>query len=105
VGQLVNGTITKLASFGAFARLEDNIEGLIHISELADRRIQHPKEVVKEGDTLQLRVIRIDPARRRLGLSLKRATEEYSGDTLDLDAPESEWPEPETEEQPSIERD
>ncbi len=101
IGQLVNGTITKLASFGAFARLEDNIEGLIHISELADRRIQHPKEVVKEGDTLQLRVIRIDPARRRLGLSLKRATEEYSGDTLDLDAPEGDWPEPEPEEQPS----
>lgn len=101
VGQLVNGTITKLASFGAFARLEDNIEGLIHISELADRRIQHPKEVVKEGDTLQLRVIRIDPTRRRLGLSLKRATEEYDGDTLDLDAPESDWPETETEEQPS----
>jgi small subunit ribosomal protein S1 len=101
VGQLVNGTITKLASFGAFARLEDNIEGLIHISELADRRIQHPKEVVKEGDTLQLRVIRIDPARRRLGLSLKRAGEEYSGDALDLDAPDSDWPEPETEEQAS----
>ena len=101
VGQLVNGTITKLASFGAFARLEDNIEGLIHISELADRRIQHPKEVVKEGDTLQLRVIRIDPARRRLGLSLKRATEEYSGDPLDLDSPEGEWLEPEIEEQPS----
>ena len=95
VGQLVNGTITKLASFGAFARLEDNIEGLIHISELADRRIQHPKEVVKEGDTIQLRVIRIDPARRRLGLSLKRATEEFSGDALDLDAPEGDWPEPE----------
>lgn len=101
VGQLVNGTITKLASFGAFARLEDNIEGLIHISELADRRIQHPKEVVKEGDTLQLRVIRIDPTRRRLGLSLKRAGEEYSGAALDLDAPEGDWPEPETEEQAS----
>jgi small subunit ribosomal protein S1 len=101
VGQLVNGTITKLASFGAFARLEDNIEGLIHISELADRRIQHPKEVVKEGDTLQLRVIRIDPARRRLGLSLKRATEEYAGDSLDLDASESDWPEPETDEHAS----
>ncbi len=91
-GQLVTGTITKLASFGAFARLEDNIEGLIHISELADRRIQHPKEVVKEGDTLQLRVIRVDAARRRLGLSLKRAAEEYAGDATELDAPE-EWPE------------
>jgi small subunit ribosomal protein S1 len=99
IGQLVTGTITKLASFGAFARLDDNIEGLIHISELADRRIQHPKEVVKEGDTLQLRVIRVDVQRRRLGLSLKRATEEYSGEALDLDAPEGDWPEPEAEEQ------
>lgn len=98
VGQLVNGTITKLASFGAFARLDDNIEGLIHISELADRRIQHPKEVVKEGETLQLRVIRIDAARRRLGLSLKRAGEEYAEDALNLDAVDSDWPEPETEE-------
>lgn len=98
VGQLVTGTITKLASFGAFARLEDNIEGLIHISELADRRIQHPKEVVKEGDQVTLRVIRIDAARRRLGLSLKRATEEYSEYDTPLDAPEEDWPEPGNEE-------
>lgn len=76
VGQLVNATITKLAQFGAFARLDDNIEGLIHISELANRRINHPREVVKEGQTLTLRVIRIDPARRRLGLSLKRVEED-----------------------------
>ncbi len=101
VGQLVTGTITKLASFGAFARLDDNIEGLIHISELADRRIQHPKEVVREGDTVTLRVIRIDAARRRLGLSLKRATEEYSEYDTPLDAPEEEWPEPDTEEEPT----
>jgi len=99
VGQLVTGTITKLASFGAFARLEDNIEGLIHISELADRRIQHPKEVIKEGDQVTLRVIRIDAARRRLGLSLKRASEEYSEYDTPLDAPEEEWPEPGNEEQ------
>jgi small subunit ribosomal protein S1 len=100
VGQLVNGTITKLASFGAFARLEDSIEGLIHISELADRRIQHPKEVVKEGDTLTLRVIRIDSARRRLGLSLKRATEEFSEYDTPLDTPEEDWPETTDEDQP-----
>ncbi len=92
VGQLVTGTITKLASFGAFARLEDNIEGLIHISELADRRINHPKEVVKEGDALTLRVIRIDAARRRLGLSLKRVEDE-DFNSRTLDAPEEEWPE------------
>lgn len=100
IGQLVTGTITKLASFGAFARLEDNIEGLIHISELADRRIQHPKEVVKEGDTLQLRVIRVDAARRRLGLSLKRASEEYSDEPLDIEPSEEEWPDSIGEETP-----
>ncbi len=103
VGQLVTGTITKLASFGAFARLDDNIEGLIHISELADRRIQHPKEVVKEGDEVALRVIRIDAARRRLGLSLKRASEEYSEYDTTLDAPEEDWPEPGNEEEPTNE--
>ena len=101
VGQRVTGTITKLASFGAFARLDDNIEGLIHISELADRRIQHPKEVVKEGDQVTLRVIRIDATRRRLGLSLKRASEEYSEYDTPLDAPEEDWPEPGSEETPT----
>lgn len=102
VGQLVTGTITKLASFGAFARLEDNIEGLIHISELADKRIQHPKEVVKEGDTLTLRVIRIDTARRRLGLSLKRVVDEdYAAYGTDLDTSEEAWPELGNEEEPT----
>jgi len=73
-GQLVEATITKLTKFGAFARIasEDTIEGLIHISELSDNRIAHPKEVVKEGQAVTLRVIRIDPERRRIGLSLKK---------------------------------
>jgi len=81
VGQLVEGTITKLAKFGAFARVKDDdqIEGLIHISELADGRINHPKEAVKEGQVLTLRIIRIDAERRRLGLSLKRVDQaEYA---------------------------
>src|SRR6478672_7457745 len=73
VGQLVRGTVTQLANFGAFARIEDGIEGLIHVSELTDERITHPKQVVKEGDDLLLRIIRIDPQRRRMGLSLRRA--------------------------------
>ena len=100
-GQLVQATITKIAVFGAFARLEDNIEGLIHISELAERRIQHPKEIVKEGDTLTVRVIRVDAARRRLGLSLKRAAEESESELVppEMDAPE-EWPTPSDEEEP-----
>ena len=76
VGQVVEGIITKLASFGAFARVDGTLEGLIHISELANHRVTHPREVVKEGDVLNLRIIRIDPARRRMGLSLKRAAEE-----------------------------
>lgn len=76
IGQLVTATITKLASFGAFARVDEGIEGLIHVSELSDRRINHPKEVVKEGDVLQLRVIKIEAERRRLGLSLKRVEDE-----------------------------
>lgn len=71
-GQLVQGTITRLAAFGAFARIEGNIEGLIHISELADRHIRHPREVVKEGDVRTLKVLRIEPERRRLGLSLRQ---------------------------------
>ena len=76
VGEVVSATITKLTNFGAFAKIDDSIEGLIHISELADYRINHPKEVVQEGDQVQVRIIRIDPERRRVGLSLRQASEE-----------------------------
>lgn len=72
VGQIVEGTITRLVKFGAFARIDDHVEGLIHISELSEDRIEHPKEVVKEGDKLALRVIKIEPDRRRIGLSLRK---------------------------------
>ncbi len=71
-GQLVEGTITHLTKFGAFARLDEDMEGLIHISELSDQRINHPKEVVKEGDVVTLRVIKVDAERRRIGLSLRK---------------------------------
>jgi small subunit ribosomal protein S1 len=71
-GQLVEGTITHLTKFGAFARLGDDLEGLIHISELSEARINHPKEVVKENDVVTLRVIKVDAERRRIGLSLRR---------------------------------
>ncbi|PJF43035.1 MAG: S1 RNA-binding domain-containing protein [Chloroflexota bacterium] len=84
VGQLVQGKVTKLAKFGAFACLVDNpeVEGLIHISELSQQRVGHPKEVVKEGDVLTLRVIKIEPSEHRLGLSLKKVT---SPDYADAD--------------------
>jgi len=83
-GQLVEGTITQLANFGAFARIANGIEGLIHVSELAEGRVQHPRSVVKEGDVVTLRIIRIDPQRKRMGLSLKRAVEGYEGSLADL---------------------
>ena len=73
VGQIVTGQVTKLAPFGAFARIEGPLEGLIHISELVDRRVAHPQEVVKEGETLPLKIVRIERQRHRLGLSLKQA--------------------------------
>jgi small subunit ribosomal protein S1 len=75
VGQLVRGVVTQLANFGAFARIEDGVEGLIHVSELSEQRIGHPRQAVSEGQELILRIIRIDPTRRRMGLSLRRALE------------------------------
>lgn len=84
VGELVQATVTKLTKFGAFAQLVDapDIEGLIHISELSDQRVNHPREVVNEGDKLTLRVVKIDIKNRRLGLSLKRVN---SAEYLDMD--------------------
>lgn len=74
VGDIVRGKITKLVNFGAFARLDyDGIEGLIHISELSEDRVNHPRDVVAEDQEYDLRIIRIDVDRRRMGLSLKQA--------------------------------
>ncbi|HQP45605.1 MAG TPA: S1 RNA-binding domain-containing protein, partial [Flexilinea sp.] len=61
-----------LTKFGAFAKLDDNIEGLIHISEISEKRIDHAKEVLHEGEKITLRVIKIDPANHRIGLSVRR---------------------------------
>jgi small subunit ribosomal protein S1 len=86
VGQLVEGTITKLVEFGAFSRiLDDDIEGLIHISELSEEQVSHPREVVQEGDVRTLRIIRIDLDQHRVGLSLKRV---ISSESVDVDRQE-----------------
>jgi small subunit ribosomal protein S1 len=82
VGQLLEGTITRLTKFGAFARLEGDIEGLIHISEISENRIEHPKEVLKEGEVVTVRVIKIDPENHRVGLSVRRVD---SSAYVDLD--------------------
>lgn len=79
-GQLVETTVTKLAQFGAFARIMDDyeLEGLIHVSELAEGRVGHPKEVVRPGDVVTVRIIRVDPEQRQIGLSLNQvASAEY----------------------------
>jgi small subunit ribosomal protein S1 len=79
-GQIVPGQVTKLAPFGAFVRLEGPIEGLIHISELVDRRITHPREVVEENDVVPVKIVRIEYDRHRLGLSFKQARESAEED-------------------------
>jgi len=71
-GMLIEGTITHLTKFGAFAKLDEDLEGLIHVSELSENRVGHPKEVVHEGQQVTLRVIKVDPERRRIGLSLRK---------------------------------
>ena len=74
VGQLVEGEITRLTSFGAFAKLNlpGDLEGLIHISELSENRIDHPKEVIKPGEMVTLRILKIEEEDQRIGLSLRR---------------------------------
>ncbi len=76
VDQLVAGTVTSLADFGAFVALEVGVEGLVHTSELADPPPDHPQEVVQRGDTVLARILTIDPLRQRLGLSLKGVSPE-----------------------------
>src|SRR5450759_3827961 len=74
-GDVIDGTVTKLVNCGAFVRVRDGLEGLIHISELSHQRVAHPGDVVHEGQTLKLKIISLDSERHRLGLSLKQAEE------------------------------
>ena len=75
VGDLIEGSVTKVVNFGAFVRVRDGLEGLIHISELSHQRVAHPSDVVHEGQVLKLKIISLDSERHRLGLSLKQAEE------------------------------
>ena len=78
VGQIVPGKVTKLVPFGAFVRVEEGIEGLVHISELAQRHVEVPDQVVTVGQEVMVKVIDIDLERRRISLSVKQADEDYS---------------------------
>ena len=85
IGQVVPGKVTKLVPFGAFVRVEDGIEGLVHISELAQRHVEVPEQVAKVGDEVFVKVIDIDLERRRISLSLKQANEGIDPASEDFD--------------------
>lgn len=76
INQVVDAVITKLTNFGAFARIDNRIEGLIHISEISEKNIAHPKDVVSENQEVKVRIIHIDPERRRMGLSMKQVEDQ-----------------------------
>jgi small subunit ribosomal protein S1 len=71
-GQLVKGTVTKITNFGVFVGLQDGLEGLLHISELADHKVENPEEIVKVGEEIEVKILRVDPDERKIGLSRKR---------------------------------
>ncbi len=79
-GQLVKGKVTKITNFGVFVGLEDGLEGLLHISELADHKVENPEDVVKVGDDIEVKILRVDPEERKIGLSRKRV--EWADDEL-----------------------
>ncbi|HOI53768.1 MAG TPA: S1 RNA-binding domain-containing protein, partial [Phycisphaerae bacterium] len=72
-GELVKGTVTKITNFGVFVQLEGDLEGLLHVSELADHKVEHPEDVVKVGEAIEVKILRVDTDERKIGLSLKRA--------------------------------
>ncbi|HEX4415256.1 MAG TPA: 30S ribosomal protein S1 [Lacipirellulaceae bacterium] len=82
-GQLVKGKVTKITNFGVFVGLEDGLEGLLHISELADHKVENPEDVVKVGDEIEVKVLRVDADERKIGLSRKRV--EWADDDLSID--------------------
>ncbi|MDK1474158.1 30S ribosomal protein S1 [Streptomyces sp. 549] len=85
IGQVVPGKVTKLVPFGAFVRVDEGIEGLVHISELAERHVEIPEQVVQVNDEIFVKVIDIDLERRRISLSLKQANESFGADPMAVD--------------------
>ncbi len=83
MNDIVPGKVTKVVTFGAFVEIHAGVEGLVHISELADHHVENPREVVNQGDELEVRIIEIDADRRRLSLSLKRVTPAPDGEGME----------------------
>jgi small subunit ribosomal protein S1 len=76
VGDELEGTVTKVVSFGAFVEIMDGVEGLVHISELAQHHVENPREIVNQGDVIRVKILEIDSDRRRLSLSAKRVEDQ-----------------------------
>ena len=72
-GMVVKGHVTKIANFGVFVELEPGLEGLLHISEISDQKVEKPEDLVKVGQELEVKILRVDSDERKIGLSLKRA--------------------------------
>jgi small subunit ribosomal protein S1 len=72
IGDELEGTVTKVVTFGAFVEILDGVEGLVHISELAQHHVENPREIIQPGDTVRVKILEIDSERRRLSLSIKR---------------------------------
>ena len=72
-GQIVKGKVTKITNFGVFVELEPDLEGLLHVSELADHKVEDPHDEVKVGAEIEVKILRVDPQERKIGLSKKRA--------------------------------
>jgi small subunit ribosomal protein S1 len=86
-GDVVAGRITKVVTFGAFAEIVSGVEGLIHISELAEHHVENPREVVQQGQDVNVKIVEIDPERRRLSLSLRRVEPDEPVKAIDMGMP------------------
>jgi small subunit ribosomal protein S1 len=86
-GDVKKGTVTKVTNFGVFVELEPGLEGLLHISELADHKVESPEDVVKVGDEMEVAVLRVDVADRKLGLSRKQLDKAKEGGEITTEAP------------------
>ena len=106
-GQIVKGAVTKLTNFGVFVELESDLEGLLHISEISDEKVDSPQDVVKIGEELEVKILRVDTDSRKIGLSLRRvqwAAEDKEKEGDEATHPTEEAPAPVVEESESVQR-
>jgi small subunit ribosomal protein S1 len=85
---VVKGKVTKITNFGVFVELEEDLEGLLHVSELADHKVENPQDEVQIGDEIEVKILRVDTGDRKIGLSKKRA--DWAGEAVDMSAQSSE---------------